>query len=66
MGFKVMNSLYRKQTRNKTLLPSSKKGIRNNKKNKTVFVVDTNYHVKRPHILRSNLGKYTETNSSRN
>lgn len=70
LGFKVVNSLFRKQTRNKTALPSddslSKKSVRRNKKFKTTFFVGNNYRVKKPSDSPSNIGKYTDMNSSIN
>lgn len=70
LGFKVVNTLFRKQNKNKTLISFEdslcKRSGRKNKKNKTAFFDDNkSSQSKKQQIDRSNFRKFTQVNTSR-
>lgn len=70
LGFKVVNTLFRKQNKNKTLMSSEdslcKRSGRKNKINKTAFFDDNkSSQSKKQQIDRSNFRKFTQVNTSR-
>lgn len=70
LGFKVVNTLFRKQNKNKILMSSEdslcKRSGRKNKKNKTAFFDDNkSSQSKKQQIDRSNFRKFTQVNTSR-